>query len=252
MSQIKSVTLTLKQLLKQHKLTYRDVAAHLDLSEANVKRVFASNNFSLTRLEQICQLLNISLTDLFSLTEKQQSQLSQLNLEQEQQLVDDPKLLLVAVCIRDGWQFDEIIEQYDIDQFEAIRLMAKLDKLKIIQLLPNNHYKSLIAQDFRWQKNGPLERFMENEVMTKFMANKFDNIDASRFYLRGRYSQTSIDYIKKKLEQLTKEAAQLNIEDADLALDKRKHMGILFAMRPWEPSLFEQFRRAKSQLSSIN
>ena len=93
MSQIKSVTLTLKQLLKQHKLTYRDVAAHLDLSEANVKRVFASNNFSLTRLEQICQLLNISLTDLFSLTEKQQSQLSQLNLEQEQQLVDDPKLI---------------------------------------------------------------------------------------------------------------------------------------------------------------
>ena len=153
------MTLTLKQLLKQHKLTYRDVAEHLNLSEANVKRVFASHNFSLARLEQICQLVNIGLTDLFSLTEKQQSQLSQLNLEQEQQLVDDPKLLLVAVCIRDGWQFDEIIEQYEIDEFEAIRLMAKLDKLKIIQLLPNNHYKSLIAQDFRWQKKRAFRAF---------------------------------------------------------------------------------------------
>lgn len=245
MSQIKSVTNTLKQLLKQQKLTYKDVASHLDLSEANVKRVFASNNFSLNRLEQICQLLNISLSDLFSLTEKQQIQLSELNLEQEQQLVEDPKLLLVAVCIRDGWRFNEIIEQYEIDELEAIRLMAKLDKLKIIQLLPNNHYKSLIAQDFRWRKNGPLERFMENEVMTKFMANKFDNEDAMRFYLRGRYSQTSIDYIKKKLTQLTKEAAELNIDDANLPLERRQHMGILFAMRPWEPSLFEQFRRKK-------
>lgn len=243
MSQIKQVAQTLKQLLRQQKLTYKDVASYLNLSEANVKRVFATQNFSLQRLEQICELLNIELTDLFALTEKQQEQLSELNLEQEQQLVDDPKLLLMAVCIRDGWTFDEITGHYAIEQLEGIRLMAKLDKLKIIQMLPNNNYKSLIAQDFRWQKNGPLERFMENEVMTKFMANKFNGEDCSRFYLRGRYSQTSIEYIQKKLNQLTKEAAQLNIEDASLPLNKRKHMGFLFAMRPWEPSLFEQFRR---------
>lgn len=243
MSQIQLITQTLKQLLRQQKLTYKDVANHLQLSEANIKRVFANDNFSLNRLEQICQLINIELTDLFSLADKQAEQLSELNLEQEQQLIDDPKLLLVAVCVRDGWTFEEIIKHYDIDQFECIQLMAKLDKLKIIQLLPNNNYKSLIAQDFRWQKHGPLEKFMENEVMTKFMANKFDGEDCSRFYLRGRYSQTSIDYINKKLKQLTKEAAQLNIDDAQLPLEKRKHMGFLFAIRPWEPSLFEQFRR---------
>jgi hypothetical protein len=45
------------------------------------------------------------------------------------------------------------------------------------------------------------------------------------------------------MEQITKEAAELNIEDSGLPLNKRKHMGMLFAMRPWEPSLFEQFRR---------
>ncbi|TMP76731.1 XRE family transcriptional regulator, partial [Pseudoalteromonas sp. S983] len=88
--------------------------------------------------------------------------------DQEQELIDNPKLLLVAVCVRDAWQFDDIIEQYDIDQFELIRLFARLDKIKLIQLLPNNHYKLLIAQDFRWIKNGPLERFMEQEVLHRF------------------------------------------------------------------------------------
>lgn len=243
MSQIKQVSETLKQLLKQQRVTYKDVALHLSLSEANVKRVFATNNFSLQRLECICELLNITLTDLFSLTEKQQEQLTELTLEQEQELVDNPKLLLVATCVRDGWRFNELIQEYDIDELEGIQFMAKLDRLKIIQLLPNNNYKSLIAQNFRWQRNGPLERFMENEVMTKFMANKFDGEDCFRLYLRGRYSQTSIDYIQRKLNQLTKEAAELNIEDAALPLQKRKHMGLLIASRPWEPSLFEQFRR---------
>lgn len=243
MSQIKQVTETLKLLLKQRKLTYRDVAKQLKMSEANVKRLFASRSFSLQRLEELCQILQLSLSDLFTMVEKTEEQLTELTLEQEQELIDNPKLLLVAVCVRDAWSFDDIIEHYDIDQFEAIRLMAKLDKINLIQLLPNNNYKLLIAQDFRWIKNGPLERFMETEVMNRFMASKFDGEDSFRFYLRGRYSQGSITVIQRKLNQITKEAAQLNLEDASLPINKRKHMGILFAMRPWEPSLFEQFRK---------
>ncbi|NMP33147.1 helix-turn-helix transcriptional regulator [Thalassotalea sp. M1531] len=245
MSQIKQITETLKQLLKQHKVTYRQIAESLELSEANIKRVFATNSFSLERLEQICSIINLSLSDLFAISEKQQQQLTELTLEQEQELIENPKLLLVAVLVRDYWNFEEITEHYEIDQHEGIRLMAKLDKIKLIQLLPNNDYKLLIAQDFRWIKNGPLEKFMEKEVLNRFMASKFDDEDSFRFYLRGRYSQASIDIIKRKLNQITKDAAELNIEDSSLPLEKRKHMGMLFAMRPWEPSLFEQFRRQK-------
>ena len=243
MSQVKQITNTLKQLLKQHKVTYRMIASELSMSEANIKRVFATNSFSLDRLEQICNIINLTLADLFSLSEKQQQHLTELTLEQEQELIDNPKLLLIAVLVRDYWHFDEIIEHYDIDMHECIRLLAKLDKIKLIQLLPNNNYKLLIAQDFRWIKNGPLERFMEKEVLNRFMIGSFDGEDCFRFYLRGRYSNASIEIIKRKLNQLTKQAAELNIEDSDLPLEKRKHIGMLFAMRPWEPSLFEQFKR---------
>ncbi|REL30959.1 helix-turn-helix domain-containing protein [Thalassotalea euphylliae] len=244
MSQIKQVTDTLKLLLKQHSITYRHIADVLDMSEANIKRVFANHSFSLERLEQICNIINLTLSDLFALSAKQQQEkITELTFEQEQELIDNPKLLLMAVLVRDYWKFEEIIEHYDIELHEAIRLMVKLDKIKLIQLLPNNNYKLLIAQDFRWISNGPLERFMEKEVLNRFMASKFDSEDCFRFYLRGRYSQTSIDIIQRKLNQLTKEAAELNIEDSSLPLNKRKHMGMLFAMRPWEPSLFEQFRK---------
>ncbi|WP_448550745.1 helix-turn-helix domain-containing protein [Thalassotalea montiporae] len=250
MSQIKQVTDTLKLLLKQHSITYRHIADVLDMSEANIKRVFANHSFSLERLEQICNIINLTLSDLFALSAKQQQEkITELTLEQEQELIDNPKLLLMAVLVRDYWKFEEIIEHYDIELHEAIRLMIKLDKIKLIQLLPNNNYKLLIAQDFRWISNGPLERFMEKEVLNRFMASKFDSEDSFRFYLRGRYSQTSIDIIQRKLNQLTKEAAELNIEDSNLPLNKRKHMGMLFAMRPWEPSLFEQFRKPNSNHS---
>ncbi|GAB5381048.1 MAG: helix-turn-helix transcriptional regulator [Aliiglaciecola sp.] len=245
MSQISQISATLKNLLKQQQLTYRDVASKLEMSEANIKRIFSTNSFTLERLEEICDLLQINLSDLFLITQQQVEKLTQLSQEQENQLLSDPKLLLVAVCVRDGWTFDELIEHYDIDQYECTRLLAKLDKLKIINLLPNNHYKLLIAQDFRWIPGGPLEKFMEQEVMVKFMAPKKDEQWNFRLYIRGRYSQTSIEIIQRKLNQLTKEASELNQEDSSLPLDQRQHMGILMAMRPWEPSLFENMRKRK-------
>ena len=247
MSQINQIRHTLKQLLRQQQLTYKDIAQKLGMSEANIKRIFSTNSFTLERLEQICEILQMSLSDLFIIAQKQTQQLTQLTKEQELELLADTKLLLVAVCVRDAWSFEEIIAHYQIDYHEGIRLLAKLDRLKIISLLPNNHYKSLIAQDFRWIPGGPLEQFMEQEVMVKFMAPKKDEPWTFRFYLRGRYSQTSVDIIQRKLNQLTKEAAVLNQEDAELPLHKRQHFGVLMAMRPWEPSLFENLRRESAR-----
>ncbi|RDV28100.1 XRE family transcriptional regulator [Alteromonas aestuariivivens] len=243
MSEIKSITKTLKRCLKERGVTYGQLAEQLQLSEASIKRCFSLNAFTLERLEAICQCLQMSLSDLFELERRQKSRLSQLSEEQERELLSDPKLLLAAVCVRDGWQFEELIQHYDIDYFEGVRLMARLDKLRLIELLPDNRYKLLIAQDFRWIPGGPLEKFMEQEVMIKFMAPKRNEPWTFRFYLRGRYSQSSINIIQRRLNQLTKEAATLNEDDMALPVSERTHMGLLMAMRPWEPSLFENMRR---------
>jgi hypothetical protein len=64
-----------------------------------------------------------------------------------------------------------------------------------------------------------------------------------RFYLRGRYSQTSVSIIQRRLEQLRQEAAKLSSEDNALPIEERQHIGLLMAMRPWEPSLFENMKR---------
>ncbi|WDD99381.1 helix-turn-helix domain-containing protein [Thalassomonas actiniarum] len=243
MSQIKQISSTLKKLLRQQNITYKEIARHLSMSEANIKRIFSTHSFSLERLEEICNIINISLSDLFLIAQKQQDQLTQLTIEQEQQLVSDTKLFLVAVCVRDAWPFREIIRHYQITELECIRLLARLDKLKMIQLLPNNEYKLLIAQDFRWIPDGPLEQYMAREVISQFMASGFNSEHSFRFYLRGTYSQSSIEIIQRKLNQLTKEAALLNQEDAKLSLDSREHIGLLVAMRPWELSRFAQMRK---------
>ena len=243
MSEIKEISHALKELLRQKGFTYKDIAQALSMSEANIKRIFSTHSFSLERLEEICNAINISLSDLFQIISKNKTLQTQLSDEQEKQLISDSKLFLVGVCVRDGWTFDEIISHYQVSQHECIQLMAKLDKLKMIELLPNNDYKLLIAQNFRWIPNGPLEQCMANEVIAEFMNSRFNESNSFRFYLRGSYSQSSIDIIQRKLNQLTNEAAILNQEDAELPLENRHHMGLLVALRPWELSRFAELRR---------
>ncbi|TDO96719.1 helix-turn-helix domain-containing protein [Marinomonas balearica] len=245
MSQIHQINHTLKLLLKQKQITYKNIADQLEMSEASIKRIFSTQSFTLDRLEQICSILKITLSDLFILSEKQTEKVSQLTQEQENELLASPKLLVAAICVRDSWSFQEMIDFYDISEHEGIQLMSKLDKLKVIEFLPNNHYRSLIAHDFRWLPGGPLEAFIEQEILSSFMKAKKGEKWDYRLYLSGRYSESSIEIIRQMLEKVAYKASALNQEDSVLPMSKRQRTGMLFAMRPWESDFIKSLQRAK-------
>ena len=93
-------------------MTYAEFARGLSLSEANIKRLFASNRFSLNRLEDVCRLINLNLLDLMRLYDESRSRITYLSQDQEKELVSDIKLLLVAVCVRNHLSFDDITSSY--------------------------------------------------------------------------------------------------------------------------------------------
>ncbi|MEM5529593.1 helix-turn-helix transcriptional regulator [Gammaproteobacteria bacterium AS21] len=243
MSQVDQLTQAIKGLLKQQRITYQSLALSLDMSEANVKRMFAKQAMSLQRLEQICEVLKLTMAELFQAIERKKERVTTLTKEQEQELVRDIKLLLVAVCVRDAWSMDEIIEYYQITEHECFQLMARLDKLKMIELLPGNQYRLLIAQDFKWIPNGPLETYITHYVIKDFMAAGFKEAESFRFYMPGTYSVTSVDILRRRLDDLTREAADLNNQDAKLPVSQRKRIGLMVAMRPWELEQFQKLRR---------
>src|SRR5690606_33640438 len=104
--------------LKQHGLTYEDVAKKLDLSLGSVKRLFSQQDFSLDRLEQICTMVGLEISDLVSLMQQTQQQTESLTIEQEQELVADIKLLLTAHLLLNNWTAQDILNSYQINELE--------------------------------------------------------------------------------------------------------------------------------------
>ena len=112
MAQSQNLIQTLKRALRAAQITYADIARHLEMSEANVKRLFATQSFTLQRIESICELMHMDLSDLFNLLESERQRIHRLTLQQEKELVDDTGLLLVAVCVRNQIGFEEIVQRY--------------------------------------------------------------------------------------------------------------------------------------------
>jgi len=243
MAQIKLIVETLKQELQKQSVTYRQVAEVLDLSEASVKRLFSKNSFTLARLGQICELLHLEISDLVHQMEKNIELTHQLTLEQETELVSDVKLLMMAHFLMNKLEFQEIIDIYDIPETEGIRLLARLDRMKIIELQPGNRVKLMISKNFTLIRGGPIQRFYEKVVQSEFFNSSFSGNGEFRIYVSGMFSRSANAEIIRKIKRLADDAHELREDSESLPLDERFGCSLIMAIRPWEVGVFEELRR---------
>jgi transcriptional regulator with XRE-family HTH domain len=246
MSDIPILISQLKKELKKQRLTYQDVASQLGLSEASVKRLFASQQFTLQRLEQVCHMLGIGLAELLMEAEREREKINSLTLEQEQTIVSDIKLLLVTYLVLNRWTFKEILENYQFSEPELIQLLVRLDRMRIIELLPENRIRLITARDFRWIKHGPIETFVMDRVKDAFLAARFDRSEEALKFVSGLLSRHSMLKIKHRIEKLEQEIHQLTEQDSRLPLTERHGFSALLAIRFWEFNEFAAIRREPS------
>jgi len=233
----------LKQKLRSQGINYRQLAKHLKLSESTIKQNFSTKNFSLNRLDKICELLGLELTDLVAAFEKQRPRIEQLSLENEKLLVSDPPLLLVAYCVTSYWSVDEILQNYDISKTDCIRCLAQLDRMKIIELLPENRIKLLIANNFAWHRNGPIEKFFRKEVQGQFLSSSFSADNELRLVKIGDLTEKSIMQLIDRLNNAGDLYDELQSEDRRQAFDSCHGTTMVLAVRKWEFSVFREFEK---------
>jgi transcriptional regulator with XRE-family HTH domain len=247
MAQTKALIGALKQVLKSRGVTYAEIARRLGMSEASIKRVFAKESFTLERLDRICQVLGIEITDLAKMVEHESERVVQLTLQQEREIVADPKLLLVAVHALNHWTLDEIVAQYTISKTECIRLLARLDRLRILDLLPNNRIRVIVGRNFSWLPDGPFRRHFRGQLEANFFGSRFDSKGEHLAFVNGMLSRNSNAVIQHHMRRLEAEFTELHNQDVRLPLEERFGTSLLIAVRPWVPDMFRKLQRRPAQ-----
>jgi transcriptional regulator with XRE-family HTH domain len=240
----------IKRELRARNITYAGVAKHLRVSEATVKRLFSKQDFTLERIDRICELMGMEFSDLARAVPARQAVISQLSYEQEKEFVANPKLMLVALLVLNYWKFDEIVHRYDLSEPECIRLLARLDRLKFIELLPNNRYRPLVSQAFAWIPDGPIQRFFKDQASRDFFDSRFDAEDEFFVLSNGALSRSSVVGLIGRLRRAAAEFAEMRTNDSSIPAADRVGVTLLLAARRWEPGFLAKFRRKRDATAS--
>jgi DNA-binding Xre family transcriptional regulator len=233
----------LKRELKTRGVTYADLARNLRLSEASVKRMFSRRDFTLKRLDEICRHAQIEFAELARAVVRDETLISHLTYDQEKEIVSDRKLFLVAVCALNYVTFDQIVETYDISAAECVQLLARLDKLKFIELQPGNRIRLLVSRTFAWLPDGPIQRYFNNQAHNEFFRSRFNRPDEFMLVVNGMLSKASSADVVNRLKRITREFSDLHNDDSRLPLGERSPMTLLVAVRHWQLQAFAELRR---------
>ncbi|BCT91168.1 hypothetical protein LYSHEL_01920 [Lysobacter helvus] len=242
MAASKLVVQAIRDRLRERGLTYRELATRLGVSEVTVKRDLGRGDFSLARLDAICEALGVELVDLLQ-GEPDASILTVLDDAQEHALVSDPKLLLATYLIVNDWKFAEILAAFRVDENELVSLLLRLDQLRIIDYRPPKRFTKRTARNFAWQPGGPVHAFFLQRVVPEFFGGAFDQGGDAFHFMGGTLSDAAMRHVAAGMARLAREFDELVRRDTQLPLEARHGCSAVFALRRWEFSAFTALRR---------
>ena len=236
----------LKKCVRARGMTYAQLARALGLSEPSVKRMFSRGTFTLARLDEILAVLELDLYEVARMSRGADHGPSEMTLEQESALAKDERLLSVFWLAHNGWRFADILAEFSISKAELTLALARLARLKLIDWGAGERVRLRVPKDFRWRAGGPVKKAYGRRVTQEFLEARFDSpLELLRFESR-EMSAESAAVLKRRLERMLAEFAELADLDAAAPASRRTGMALLVACRPWQFSVVNALKRRKA------
>ena len=156
----------LKTVLKARRMTYADLAEILELSEPTIKRVFAERDCKLSRMNEICAALGLTLDDLVAEANRIEVQPTRLTDHQEARLAEDRPAFNLFLLLLDGMTIDAIQEQYQLENPRVFILGMRLEKIGLAEVMPGNRIRLTVQSPVEFRRDGPLHQALVALNMT--------------------------------------------------------------------------------------
>ena len=243
MSTTADLVTVLKKELKSAQMTYADLARALGMAESSVKRMLARGDMPLSRVDAICRALKLDFAELARRVADEQPLLKELTAEQERAVVQDEKLLLVAINVLSGWTLEQMTAAYRLTEAEVVKYLAQLDRIGIIELKPLNRYRLKVAKTFRWRPHGPVMQYFREHVVLDYFGGGFDGGGEHLQLVHGTISRALAPAFVERLQRLAQDFAQQHQTDQKLKATEVEGYTLVLAMRCWEFEAFTRLRR---------
>lgn len=148
---------TLKRLLKAQKINYKTLGFEMGMSESGVKKLLTAKDISLSRLNQISEILGTPLAEILKTAEEEEIKHVQLSSRQIQALQKDQTLFRVfwSISVEENSRA-EIQKREGLTAAKLESLLRKLENLDLIKVGKNNRVMAMTKGLYRWVGENPL------------------------------------------------------------------------------------------------
>jgi DNA-binding Xre family transcriptional regulator len=233
----------IKQEIKAQNKTYADLAQALEVSESSIKRMFSKKEMPLSRVDEVCRALGTDFSELARRVGLAAPRITELTYEQELAVVRDPKLMLVAICVLSYWEFEQIVQTYQITQAECTGCLLQLDKVGFIELRPLNRYRLIVAKTFRWRSDGPVRQYFLQHAVGEYFGGRFDREGENLMMVHGNINRAVAPVFAERIARLGQDFAQQHLADKKIDPKHRDGFTLIMGFRRWEFSAFTGLRR---------
>lgn len=149
------IFLTLKDLLKERRMTYADIAVRLGSSEASIKNMFYKRKIDLSRLGEICEVLGLTLFNFMALAGQYKDDDFYFSEIQEEYLIENPGHLAFFFALLERKSIAQIEQIHKLSKTSSYRYVRDLEKLNLIEQRSESQIVLIKKGRLVWRKNGP-------------------------------------------------------------------------------------------------
>lgn len=128
-----------------------------------------------------------------------------------------------------------------------LKRLRILDHMGVIELLPGDRIRRLVQRDFDWLPHGPIRQYFAHESLNDFLAGSFDGELQSQDFAHGLLTDVAQARLQIEIRRLRATLATLHEESIAAPIAQKRGVGLLLALREWEPASFRRRRRVPRQ-----
>lgn len=216
---------SLKAVLKAQRITYRELAKRVGLSESGLKKILGGRDGSFQRLASLCKEVGVSISELL---EAQREKLLPITFTEEQQsfFLSQPLAFeLFWKIVYERMPPEKAQLSMHLESQDALRIYRQLDKLNLLPLLPGDRVRVPALKQIKWSGDGPLIRKLYREWSLRLVESlarpdlPADKLFIIRYFKMKPKTYQDFLYALRELEEefLRRTIQDMKSEASDLA-----------------------------------
>ncbi|MBF0362894.1 MAG: helix-turn-helix transcriptional regulator [Oligoflexia bacterium] len=237
---------TLKKKIRHQNKNYEQLAEYLKVSLPTIKKMFSSkgnkkNNISLERLGKCCDFLQITFFDLVKMAKEENAFVQKyFTQQQEEILTSNDNIFYLFFMLMNNHSAQDAKIKLKLNDNELDNYLLKLDKIKLIELHPEQKIKIMVPPNILWIPDGALRSYYATALSKKFFKAKFNSESEYIRILRGHFSEKKLKTLFSKLDIVVNEISDSremisskDDDEDDRTREDKQEMTFLLASRPF-------------------